>query len=59
MLILVILGRLAARYTEPVALRLTGRRGKSEPASGVVGEGVASPAEAKEAVDDQDAVGRS
>ncbi len=50
-LILVLLGPLAARFTEPVALRLTGR---SRPSAG--GAPIGAP---RGPVDDQDAVGRS
>ncbi|MDW4909713.1 cation:proton antiporter [Streptomyces sp. ADMS] len=57
-LILVILGPLTARYTEPVALRLTSRLGRSEPAGGTPAEGGVPLAEPNEPVDDQDAVGR-
>ncbi|MEV6378070.1 cation:proton antiporter [Streptomyces sp. NPDC051773] len=58
-LILVILGPLTARYTEPVALRLTARLGKTQPAGGTPANGEAPLTEPKETVDDQDTVGRS
>ncbi|KMS76933.1 potassium transporter [Streptomyces viridochromogenes] len=58
-LILVILGPLTARYTEPVALRLTARLGKTQPAGGTPAEDGAPLPEAGETVDDQDTVGRS
>ncbi|MEV5841382.1 cation:proton antiporter [Streptomyces sp. NPDC051985] len=55
-LILVILGPLTARYTEPLARRLTRRSGTPEP----LAAGVAIPHPATEATaEDQDAVGRT
>ncbi|MEU1160145.1 cation:proton antiporter [Streptomyces sp. NPDC005921] len=55
-LILVILGPLTARYTEPLARRLTRRSGTPEP----VAAGVAIPHPAAEAAaEDQDTVGRT
>ncbi|MFI6244618.1 cation:proton antiporter [Streptomyces sp. NPDC051016] len=55
-LILVIVGPLTARYTEPLARRLTRRSGAPEP----VAAGVAIPHQATEATaEDQDTVGRT
>ncbi|MFB7733377.1 cation:proton antiporter [Streptomyces sp. NPDC056112] len=64
-LILVILGPLSARYTEPVARRLTGLFGRTAPAGGAPAEGWApesgpqETASGQETVTDQDTVGRS
>ncbi|MFE4420808.1 cation:proton antiporter [Streptomyces sp. NPDC056817] len=64
-LILVILGPLTARYTEPVARRLTVLFSKTAPAGGAPAEGWApesvpqETATGREAATDQDTVGRS
>ena len=58
-LILVILGPLTARYTEPVARRLATRLGSAQPAGGTTDQGRALPAEVSDMVDGQDSVGRS
>jgi CPA2 family monovalent cation:H+ antiporter-2 len=56
-LILVLLGPLTARYTEPVATSLTGRLRRSRAAA--PGETAPVPPDAHEAIGDQDTVGRS
>ncbi|MEU3345077.1 cation:proton antiporter [Streptomyces sp. NPDC006700] len=58
-LILVIIGPLTARYTEPVARRLTGLLGKPAPAGGAPAGGWAPETGPQETVADQDTVGRS
>ncbi|OPF73911.1 cation/H(+) antiporter [Streptomyces antioxidans] len=60
-LILVVLGPLTARWTEPVARQVTTRlaaRRESAAAAAVEGGGDGGAAEPREAVDDPDAVGR-
>ncbi|MFF9126366.1 cation:proton antiporter [Streptomyces sp. NPDC014889] len=60
-LILVIIGPLSARYTEPVARRLTALLGKPVPAGGAPAEGWTAGAgtqETAETAADQDTVGR-
>ncbi|MFH9001691.1 cation:proton antiporter [Streptomyces afghaniensis] len=56
-LILVLLGPLTARYTEPVATGLTGRLRRKRSASGAASAPV--PPGAHETIDDQDIVGRT
>ncbi|GAB2610247.1 cation:proton antiporter [Streptomyces capparidis] len=62
-LIMVVIGPLTARWTEPVATRLTARRGAAAPAAAPAAGSAEAPAEPyaepREAVDDPDAVGRS
>jgi CPA2 family monovalent cation:H+ antiporter-2 len=57
-LILVILGPLTARYTEPVALRLTARLGRSAPRDRTPAEVPEAREELRETVGGQDTAGR-